>query len=166
MPALTITLRRLAWWQWAWLLVAAISLAPVSYYAYQTSQNVQRDMRIQLIQRYSLWESDPNYRGTPQAWTRFAAMLLNTSQLMQRVRDKQGDLVDKIEEDFRRDSALAQGKVIASYLLSWGIPVALVYGVGWLYERRKRLRDTQQPLKDSNRSNAPRTRKGSAVARK
>ena len=106
----------MAWWQWAWWLVAAISLAPVSYYAYQALQNVQRDMRIQLIQRYSLWESDPNYRGTPQAWTRFAAILLNTSQLIRRVREKHGDLAEKIEEDFRRDSALAQGKGTTIFL--------------------------------------------------
>ncbi len=150
MPALTITplMRRLAWWQWAWLLVAVTSLAPVSYYAYQTSQNVQRDMRVQLIQRYSLWESDPNYRGTPQSWTRFAAMLLNTSQLMRRVREKHGELADKIEEDFGRDSALAQGKVIAVYLLSWGAPLALLYGAGWLYQRRKPLAVTRQSPKN------------------
>ena len=78
---------RFAWWQWAWLLVAAVSLAPVSYYAYQALQNVQRDLRVQLIQRYSLWESDQNYRGNPQSWTRLAAMLLNTSQLLRRVRE-------------------------------------------------------------------------------
>lgn len=141
MSILTITssVQRLAWWQWAWLLLAIVSLPPVSYYAYQASQDVGRDMRVQLIRRYSLWETDPNYRGTPQSWTRFASILLNTNQLMRRIREQQGGLTDQIEEDFRRDSALAQGKVIAVYLLSWGIPLALLYGVGWLYQRRQRL---------------------------
>ena len=137
-------MHRLAWWQWAWLLLAIISSAPVSYHAYQSIQNLERDMRVQLIQSYSLWETAPNYRGTPQSWTRFAAILLNTDQLMRRIREQQGGLTDQIEEDFRRDSALAHGKVIAVYLLGWGIPLALLYGAGWLYQRRKRLMIVEQ----------------------
>jgi len=135
---ITSLMRRLAWWQWAWLLLAAVSLPPVSYHAYQTLEAVGRDLRVQLIQRYSLWETDPDYRGTPQAWTRFAAILLNTDQLMQRVREKQGEVADQIEENFRRDAAFAQGKVIGLYLLSWGVPLALLYGAGWLYQRKWR----------------------------
>lgn len=131
-------MRRLVWWQWAWLLLATVSLPPVAYHAYQALEDAGRNMRVELIQRYSLWETDPNYRGTPQAWTRFAAMLLNTSQLMRRVREKQGGLTDQIEEDFRRDAALAHGKVIAVYLLGWGVPLALLYGAGWFYQRHRR----------------------------
>ena len=163
---MTPLMRRWAWWQWIWLLIAAISLPPVSYYAYQASQDVQRDMRVQLIQRYSLWESDLNYRGTPQAWTRFAAMLLNTSQLMRRVREKHGELAEKIEEDFMRDSALAQGKVIAAYLLGWGAPLALLYGAGWLYQRRKAWAVTQNLPKSRIEPRSPGARKTAVDIRK
>ena len=154
-----------AWWQLAWLLVAAVSLAPVSYYAYQELQKVQRELRVQLIQRYSLWESDPNYRGTPQAWTRFAAMLLTNGQLMRRVREKHGALTEKIEEDFQRDSALAQGKVIVVYLSGWAIPLALLYGAGWLYQRRK-LSAAPQPLKKQPKTSASKVRDAPGIVRK
>ena len=137
-------LRPLARWLWAWLLLATVSLPPAAYYAYQESQQVARALRVQLIERYSLWETDPAYRGTPQAWTRFAAWLLDSDQLLERVRAKHGALAEQIELEFRRDAALAHGKVIAVYLLGWGVPVALLYGAGWLYERRKqRSRDLE-----------------------
>jgi hypothetical protein len=131
-------MRRLAWWQWVWLLLAAGSLPLAAYYGYQESQQVARALRVQLIQRHSLWEADPHYRGTPQAWTRFASMLLDIDQLMERVRAKHGALADQIELDFRRDAALAHGKVIGVYLLGWGTPLGLLYGAGCLYQRRKR----------------------------
>jgi hypothetical protein len=131
---------RYAWWQWTWLLLVAVSALPTAYYAYQELQQTERTLRMQLIERYSLWETDPLYRGTPQSWTRFAARLLNTDQLIERVRVKQRALADQIEEDFQRDTALARGKVIAVYLAAWGMPLALVYGAGWLIERRRRLR--------------------------
>jgi hypothetical protein len=129
---------RYAWWQWAWLLLAVVTALPVAYYAYQKLQQTEQVLRMQLIERYSLWETDPLYRGTPQSWTRFAARLLNTEQLMERVRVKHDALADQIEQDFRRDAALARGKVIAIYLSAWGVPLALVYGAGWLIERRRR----------------------------
>jgi hypothetical protein len=133
------SMRRLAWWQCAWLLLATSSLAPVSYHAWQALEDVQRDLRVQLIRQYSLWETDPNYRGTPQAWTRFAAMLLNTDPLMRRVHEKQGEVADKIEEDFQRNAFFGYGKVIVLYCLGWGAPLALLYGAGWLYQRKKRM---------------------------
>ena len=128
-------------WQWAWLLLAAVSLPPTAYYGYQESQQVGRTLRVQLIERYSLWEADPGYRGTPQAWARFASLLLDTDQLMERVRTKHGALAEQIELDFRRDAALAHGRVIAVYLLGWGAPLGLLYGAGWLYrwQRQRRL---------------------------
>jgi len=129
--------RSIAWWQWAWLLLAAVSLPLAAYHAYQESQQVARALRVQLIERYSLWESDPLYRGTPQSWTRFAAWLLDIDQLMERVRAKHGALADQIELDFRRDTALAYGRIIAVYLLGWGAPLGLLYGAGWLYQRRR-----------------------------
>lgn len=127
----------LAWWQWTWLVLAIASLLPTAYYAYVESQQVGRALRVQLIESYSLWETDPAYRGTPQAWTRFASFLLDTDQLFDRVRMKHGALAEQIELDFRRDAALAHGKVMVSCLLAWGLPLALLYVVGWLYQHRR-----------------------------
>ena len=132
--------RRLAGWQWAWLLAAAISLPAVAYHAYKALQENARLTRVQLIERYSLWETDPRYRGTPKTWTRFAAMLLTSRQLMQRVREKHGAVADQIEQDLEFDTTLAQSRIIAGYIGAWGAPLALLYGAGWLFERRKRRR--------------------------
>lgn len=133
-------MRALARWQWAWLFAAVISLLPVAYYAYQALQENDRAARMQLIERYSLWESDPQYRGSPQNWTRFAARLLNTAQLFERVRDKQGPLTDQIEQDYEFDAALSRARILAAYLAAWAVPLALVYGAGWLAVRRARKR--------------------------
>ncbi len=132
----------IARWQWAWLLLAAISLPPVAYHAFQGLKDNARIARVQLIQRYNLWETDPHYRGTPQAWTRFAAMLLNTDQLMQRVREKHGALAEQIEQDFEHDNALSHSKIIAFYLTAWGVPLALLYGAGWLRQRRRQQHES------------------------
>jgi len=133
-------MRGLAGWQWAWLLLAAASLLPVAYYAYQALQDNDRAARVQLIERYSLWETDPRYAGTPQAWTRFAARLLNERQLMQKVREKHGALADQIEQDYEFDTSLTQARIVAGYLAAWGAPLALLYGVGWLVARRRARR--------------------------
>lgn len=130
--------QRLARWQWAWLLLAAASLPPVAYLAYQALQETERFMHVQLIQHYSLWETDPRYAGTPQSWTRFAAMLLSTGQLMRRVREKHGALADQIEQDFQLDAVIARSKIIAVHLAAWGAPLALLYAAGWFIQRRKR----------------------------
>jgi len=127
----------LAWWQWTWLALAIASFLPTAYYAFQESQQVGRALRAQLIESCSLWETDPAYRGTPQAWTRFASFLLDTDQLFDRVRMKYGALAEQIELDFRRDAAVAYGKVVVSYLLAWGLPISLLYAAGWLSQRRR-----------------------------
>ena len=108
-----------AWWRRAWLFAAAVTLPIAAYFAYQESRVVAQSLRVELIQRYSLWETDPDYRGTPRDWTRFAAWLLDNEQLLERVRAKYGPLADQIELDFRRDAALA-----------------LLYGIGLWHERR------------------------------
>ena len=128
---------RWAWWQWAWLLLLAMSALPTSYYAYQEMQQTERMLRMQLIEHYSLWETDPLYRGTRQSWTRFAARLLNTDQLIERVRTQQGEVADEIERDFRRDGVFALGKVIAMYLAAWATALALVYGASALIAIRR-----------------------------
>ena len=123
--------------QWICLLVAALSLPAVVYFAYQDATETSRELRIQLIQRYSLWETDPGYRGTPQSWTRFAAWLLDTDQLLERVRATHGEIAEQVEQDFRRDMVLAAGRVVAGYLAAWLLPLAALYGAGLLYRRRR-----------------------------
>ena len=141
---------RFARWQWAWLLLAAASLPPAAHLAYQDSQQVAEALGAQLIRRYSLWETDPAYRGTPQAWTRFAAWLLDTDQLMERVRSKHGPLAEQIELDYRRDMALAHGKVVLTYLAWWSAPLALLYGLGWFHQQRSaRRRAIVQPTAEN-----------------
>ena len=130
--------RPIARWQWAWLFAALVSALPVAYHAYQALQENGRAARMQLIERYSLWESDAQYRASPQTWTRFAARLLNTAQLMQRVRAQHGAIADQIEQDFEFDTALSHARIIAIYLAAWGVPLGLLYGVGWLTARRRR----------------------------
>lgn len=114
------------------------TLAPAGYFAYQDALEARRVTRVQLIERCSLWETAPEYAGSPQSWTRFAAWLLDSDQLMERVRMKYGALAEEIELDFRRDLVLVYGRVIAGYLLLWLAPLALLYGAGHLYRRRRR----------------------------
>jgi hypothetical protein len=129
-------IRRLAAWQWAWLLLAAVTLPAVAYRAYEDTRQLTQSLRVELIRHYSLWEADPDYRGTPQAWTRFAAWLLDTDQLMERVRATQGAVAPQIEADFRRDATFAQARIFGAWLLAWLVPLALLYGGGLLYQRR------------------------------
>lgn len=117
-------------------MLAIASALPAAYYANQELQQVERALHTQMIERYSLWETEPLYRGTPREWTRFAAWLLDADQLMERVRMKHGALADPIEQDFRRDRVFAMGKVVAIYLSGWGIPLALLYGAGAFFSRR------------------------------
>ena len=131
---------RSPWWRRAWLIAAAASLPIAAYFAYQDTSVVAQSLRVELIQRYSLWETDPGYRGSPRDWTRFAAWLLSNEQLLERVRAKYGPLSDQIELDFRRDAALAHGRVVLIYALAWGAPLGALYGLGLLLERRRALR--------------------------
>jgi hypothetical protein len=124
-------------WQWGFLLLAVLTLLPVAYFTYQDTQEAGRAQRVQLIERYRLWETAPEYRGTPQSWTRFAAWLLDTDQLLERVRIQQGALAEQIEQDYRRDLVLVYGRIAGGYLLLWMVPLALLYGMGFLYQRRR-----------------------------
>ena len=123
---------------WAWLIVAALTLLPAAYFAYLDSGEAARVMRVRLIEHYRLWETAPEYAGTPQAWTRFAAWLLDTDQLMERVRMREGALAEQIEIDYRRDMLLVCGKIIGAYLLAWLTALALLFGAARLYRRRAR----------------------------
>ena len=113
-----------------------MSLVPLAWLAYVDTLEAVRVARVQLIEHYRLWETAPDYAGSPQAWTRFAAWLLDTDQLMERVREMHGALAEQIELDFRRDLVLVCGRTIVVYLLWWLAPLALFYGAARLYQRR------------------------------
>lgn len=129
-------LPQLSAWQWGVLALAAVTLVPIVWFAYADTLEAARVARVQLIEHYHLWETAPDYAGTPQAWTRFAAWLLDTDQLMERVRVKHGAVAEQIEVDFRRDLLLVCGRIIGAYLLFWLTPLVLLYGAVRLYQRR------------------------------
>ena len=121
---------------WPWLIVAVLTLLPAAYFAYRDTGDAARVTRVQLIEHYRLWETAPDYAGTPQARTRFAAWLLDTDQLMERVRMREGALAEQIEIDYRRDLLLVCGRIIGAYMLAWLAAVALLFGAARLYRRR------------------------------
>ncbi|MBI2295749.1 MAG: hypothetical protein HYU76_06890 [Betaproteobacteria bacterium] len=125
-------------WKLAWFVLAAAYAWPVASTAYERTLEVTRQQRAQLIVRHSLWELHPEYAGTPQAWTRFASRLLSDRQLMIRVRAKYGDLADQIELDYRRDLFIAQAEVVLVAGAVWGLPLAVLYGIGIAAPRARR----------------------------
>jgi hypothetical protein len=129
---------RASWWKLAWVLLAAAYAVPVAYYAYGGLKTVTRHAREQLIVQHRLWELDPGYQGTPQAWTRFALMLLTDGQLMRRVRSKYGELATEIELDYKRDLTVAQAEVLSLAAAAWALPMGLLYLGGFLVARRRR----------------------------
>ena len=84
-----------------------------------------------------MWESDPGYAGTAQNWTRFAAWLLSSEQLLERMRVLQPAHAESIEEEYRRDATLALGAVLLRYLAIWGVPIGVAYGIAVLFKRRR-----------------------------
>ena len=127
---------------WAWtaalVLVAAAYAWPVYWAAKERVEQVTLTQRQQLIVRHQLWELDPGYAGTPQAWTRFASMLLSDRQLLRRIHRKYGALGRDIELDYRRDLFIAQAEVVLTAAAAWGLPLAALYGIGaWVSRRRK-----------------------------
>ena len=127
---------------WAWklalLLIAATYAWPVYWAAESRVQEVTRKQRTQLIVRHQLWELDPGYAGTPETWTRFAAILLSDGQILRRVHRKYGSLGREIELDYRRDLFIAQAQVILTAGAIWALPIAALYGIGAFVGRRRR----------------------------
>ncbi len=128
-----------AWtWKAALFVIAAVYAWPVYWAAEARVQEVTRKQRLQLIVRHQLWELDPEYAGTPQTWTRFAAILLSDRQLLRRVHRKYGALGRDIELDYRRDLFIAQAEVVLTAGAAWALPLAALYGIGvWVGQRRK-----------------------------
>jgi hypothetical protein len=138
----------LAWaWKAALFLIAAAYAWPVYWAAEERVQEVTRKQRQQLIVRHQLWELDPEYTGTPQAWTRFAAVLLSDRQLLRRVHRKYGALGRDIELDYRRDLFIAHAEVVLTAAAVWALPLAALYGIGVWVGRRRGL--TAPPESDS-----------------
>jgi len=130
---------RFGWaWKAALFLIAAAYAWPVYWAAQERVQEVTRKQREQLIIRHQLWEFEPPYAGTPQSWTRFAAMLLSDRQLLRRVHRKYGALARDIELDYRRDLFIARAEVVLTAGAIWALPLAALYGIGvWVGRRRK-----------------------------
>ena len=136
---------RLSAWKFACLIVALVYATPVAYFAYERAIEVTRQARERLIIQHRLWELDPGYQGTPQAWTRFASWLLTDNQLMRRVRSRYGELAREIELDYRRDLTLAQGEVWLVAAAAWALPVGALYGLGLVVLRRRRAPPAAPP---------------------
>ncbi len=123
-------------WRTIWLIIGALTAAPAIYYANQELLQTRLDLDTRLIVEQRLWESDPGYAGSAQNWTRFAAWLLTSEQLLERVRALNPARAESIEEEYRRDAVLAYGGVIVRYLALWGAPLGIAYVIGFMLERR------------------------------
>ena len=132
--------RFFAHWRAWWLVLAVLSAMPTAYFANQALLQTKVELQMRLIVQNSLWESDASYAGSPRDWTRFAAWLLDTEQLLDRARALHPAQAESIEEDYRRDTLLAFGGVIARYLALWGVPAGLAFAAGLLLERRRTRR--------------------------
>jgi hypothetical protein len=124
-------------WFYAWAAVSIAYAVPVGLRAYDRVIEVTHAARARLIVQHELWEQDPNYRGSPELWTRLASRMLTDRQLLRRVRDRYGAAAHQIELEYRSDLAIAQAEVIVTAAAVWGIPVMLLYGIGCLALRRQ-----------------------------
>ena len=124
---------------WAALIAYAV---PMAWYCYGQLQDVAHAHRTRLIVTHQLWTLHPEYRGTPQTWTRFASQLLTDRQLLRRVQLKYGELGEQIALDYRRDLTIAQAVVLVGVLGTWLAPLA----AGGLLLRLKRGKARLEPL--------------------
>ena len=125
-------------WKALWLALAVVIAVPIASEAYDRILQVNLQSRARLITEHRLWEVHPEFRGKPEAWTRFASRLLNDRQLMTRVVAKYGPMADQIELDYRRDLTIAQAEVVLTAIAVWALPLALLYAIAWAARRRHR----------------------------
>ena len=137
MPVAPAQSRYVRDWQIWWLVFSTLAAVPAFYFANQALLQTRVELDTRLIVEHRLWESDPAYAGTPDNWTRFAAWLLDSEQLLERVRAVNPAQAESIEEEYRRDAMLAFSGVLMRYLAAWGIPVALAFAAGAAVERRR-----------------------------
>ena len=124
-------------WRLWWCALAALAAIPAVYCANRELLQTRLELDTRLIVEQRLWESDPGYAGTAQNWTRFAAWLLSSEQLLERMRVLQPAHAESIAEEYRRDAVLAYGGVIAQYFALWGAPFGIAYVIGFMLERRR-----------------------------
>jgi len=115
------------WRRIACRVVLLIYAMPIGWFSYGRLQEIARDHRTRLIVTHQLWTLHPEYRGTPQTWTRFASQLLTDRQLLRRVQLKYGELGELIALDYRRDLTIAQTEVLIGALAVWIAPLAAGY---------------------------------------
>jgi hypothetical protein len=125
-------------WHYAWMALALAYAVPVALRAYDHVIEVTRKAREQLILHHRLWELQPGFRGKPEQWARLAARLLTDRQLLLRVRAKYGEAAQQVELEYRSDLTIAQAEVVLAAFAIWALPVAAIYGVGWLLLKRTR----------------------------
>ncbi|MEK6594815.1 MAG: hypothetical protein AABZ67_17230 [Pseudomonadota bacterium] len=125
-------------WRFAWLALAAAYAFAVGWAAYNRVMSVTYQARAQLIVQYRLWELHPEYKGTPQFWTRLASRLLTDRQLMTRVYAKHAELAPQIELDYRNHLTIAQAEVVVVALALWAAPLAALYAGGLAVVRLRR----------------------------
>ena len=125
-----------AHWRAAWMAIGLLAAPPLVPAANQELLQMRVDLDTRLIVEQRLWESDPAYRGTAENWTRFAAWLLDSDQLIERTRELRPAAADTIEADYRRDMVFALGGIIGVYLAMWGLPFSVLYLLGMLVEAR------------------------------
>lgn len=126
-----------------WLVVGCAAAALwAGLIAWQVAPRVTAagtEARTRLIQENRLWETDPQYPGTPKVWTYFAAWLLTDGQLLERVRTRHPDRADAIEADYQRDRFLGLAPLILGAVAAWGAPIGAVAAALW-WRRRRRTR--------------------------
>ena len=129
--------RRARLWLLAWIVAASAYAVPIAWNAYEQLVRVNEKARARLIEHHRLWEMDANFRGKPQIWTRFASRLLSDRQLFTRIAMKYGSQAEEIEREYRRDLTLARAEVVVVAVALWAGPLAAVYGLIWLVQRRR-----------------------------
>jgi hypothetical protein len=125
-------------WHYAWIALAFLYAIPITHQAYARLVEVTHKARAELIMHHRLWELHPDYKGKPEAWTRSASRLLTDRQLMRRVYAKYGEAARQIELEYRGDLTIAQAEVIVAATAIWALPLAGLYGIGFLIARRRR----------------------------
>jgi hypothetical protein len=125
-----------------WLRVAFLVLAigyavPIATAAFERLTAVNQAAKERLIREHRLWELEPNFRGKPEIWTRMASRLLNDRQLLARVAARHGVEAGPLELEYRRDLGIARGEVVLSACAAWSAPLLALYGIAWVFRRRK-----------------------------
>jgi hypothetical protein len=130
--------RRLQLVRAACVVLALAYAVPIAWRAYERLIDVNRKARAQLITHHRLWELQPEFRGKPEVWTRMASHLLNDRQLLSRVEKKYGPQAAEIEIEYRRDLTIARAEVVVVAAAVWAAPVAALYGIALLAQRRRK----------------------------